>query len=180
MRLFLSYAPCNQSRDEFMKMIEEAKQYGKGLAHRYEALHCTLAYLGKVKDEDYDHLVQILRKVGKRHASFDVQGKGIWLSTDTSVYHARSLLYLWENNSCVQSIYDDLCSQLEIHGYWYAEHGDYMPHTTLFMSYVPFDEEKIFHASVLNDHFDCIVLYQVTKIDGHVAYYPLFVQKLEG
>lgn len=182
MELFLSYYPSNKTRDGLMQVIEEAKQYGDGVCHRYETLHVTLSYLGEVEDERYDKLVSILREVGKRHAPFTMKGEGrVWLSPDTSVYNARSLIYMWEKNDAIQGVFDDITSELDAAGYWHADHGDYMPHSTLFMSYVPNNaEEKVPAAPAFDDRFDSIVLYQCTTIDGHVAYYPVFIQPLEG
>ncbi|MBR5501864.1 MAG: 2'-5' RNA ligase family protein [Oscillospiraceae bacterium] len=182
MELFLSFYPGNKTRDGLMKTIEEAKQYGDGVCHRYETLHVTLDYLGEVADERYDALVEILRKVGQRHAPFTMKGEGrVWLSPDTSVYNARSLLYMLIKNEAIQAVFDDLSKELEAADFWHADHGGYMPHSTLFMSYVPNNaEEKVPSVPAFDDRFDSIILYQCCEIDGHVAYYPLFVQPLEG
>ena len=181
MELFLSYTPSNENRESMFKVIDEAKKHAGGEPHRYETLHSTLAYLGEIGEERLPELREVVRTVGSRHKAIPVRGKKAVVSHDTAVYDAWGLLYLWEENDQLSDLYADLDHELAVHGFWEEGKFGYFPHSTLYMRYFPNpgEEEWTPEAPVLEDRFDQIVLYQVTVIDGHVAYYPLFVQRLQ-
>lgn len=176
MELFLSFAPSNATREIFLKAAEETREYAEGTVHRYETLHSTLVYLGEVDEEKLPELRNIVGEVAGRHHKLPVEGDRVVVSQDTSIYGAWGLLYLWKKTDEVEALYQDMMRTLAEAGY--VKHGsrDYLLHSTLFMQYYPKAgfEDKAPETPPVKDCFDRVILYQVTEIDGHVAYYPLY------
>ncbi len=182
MELFLHYAPSNENREKFLKTIEETKAWAKGEPHRFESLHTTLAYLGEVDEDRLPELREIVKQLCLRHGPLRTEGDRIYLSHDGSVYGAWGLLYVWKKTPEMQAVFDDVTAELARHGFWFADHGDYMPHSTLYMKYYPDEPEKelLPEFPECEDTWDTVFISQVTVIDGHVAYYPLYEDRLKG
>ena len=181
MELFLSFAPSNSTREIFLKAAEEAEQYATGTVHRYETLHSTLVYLGEVDESKLPELRRIVGEVTGRHHALPVQGDKVVLSHDTSIYDAWGLLYLWKKTDAVEALFQDMVNTLTDAGYLNGYNRDYLLHSTLFMQYYPNEgcEDRVPATSPIEDCFDRVILYQVTVIDGHVAYYPLYEERLK-
>ena len=181
MELFLSFAPSNATREVLLKVAEEATDYAKGTIHRYETLHSTLVYLGEVDEEKLPELRRLVGEVSERHSKLPVEGDKVVVSQDTKVYGAWGLLYIWKKTDEVESLYQDMVKTLTDTGYLHNYSRDYLLHSTLFMQYYPDEgcEDKVPVTPPVKDCFDRVILYQVTEIDGHVAYYPLYVAPLK-
>lgn len=183
MELFLHYSPSNENRRRLMAAIEETKAWATGEPHRWETLHSTLAYLGEVDEARVPELCKIIEEVAASHKALPTEGDHIMLSHDMSVYNAWGLIYIWKKSPEMQAVYEEITSKIKDAGFWFDDHGaTYTPHSTMYMKYYPNEpeEEKKPEYPQLYDTFDTIVLSQVTVIDGHVAYYPLFWAKFEG
>ncbi len=183
MELFFHYSPSNENREKFLRAIEQTKAWAKGEPHRFESLHSTLAYLGEVDEDRLPELRELVREVASRHKALEARGGRMYLSHDGSVYGAWGLLYLWDKTPEMQAVYEDVTAELAAHGFWFADHGGkYVPHTTLYMKYYPDEPEKelLPDCPACEDLWDTILISQVTVIDGHVAYYPLFEQRFFG
>ena len=176
MELFLSFAPSNATREVLLKAAEEASAHARGTIHRYETLHSTLVYLGEVDEEKLPELRKIISEVSERHNKLPVEGDKVVVSQDTSIYGAWGLLYIWKKTDEVEALYQDMVDSLTKAGYLKNYSRDYLLHSTLYMQYFP--EEGYENAAPatppVSDCFDRVILYQVTEIDGHVAYYPLY------
>ena len=181
MELFLSFAPSDTTRNVLLRAAKEAGKHARGTIHRYETLHSTLAYLGEVDEEKLPELRTIISKVSDRHNKLHVVGDRVVVSQDTSIYGAWGLLYVWKKTREVQLLFEDMVDELTKAGYLKNYNRDFLLHSTLYMQYFP---DKGFENNApdtppVEDCFDRIILYQVTEIDGHVAYYPLFETRLK-
>ena len=176
MELFLSFAPSNETREVLLAAAEEAGKHADGTIHRYETLHSTLVYLGEVNEDKLPDLRRLVGSVSKRHSKLPVEGNKVIVSHDTSIYGAWGLLYLWNKTDEVESLFQDMVDALTEAGYLHNYNRDYLLHSTLFMQYYPHEGYESIAPDVpsVKDCFDRVILYQVTKIDGHVAYYPLY------
>lgn len=181
MELFLSFAPSNETRKIFLKAAEDTKEYAEGTVHRYETLHSTLVYLGEVDEEKLPELRDIVGEVAERHRKLSVEGDKVIVSQDTSIYGAWGLLYIWKKTDEVEALYQDMVKALTEAGYLKRYGREYLLHSTLFMQYYPREgfEDKAPETPPVKDCFDRVILYQVTEIDGHVAYYPLYEAPLK-
>ena len=176
MELFLSFSPSEPTRNAFMAASQAAAPHADGLPHRYETLHSTLVYLGETDEANLPELRAIVGGVAARHHALPVEGKGIVVSHDTSVYGAWGLLYLWKKTPEVESLFQDMVDALTEKGYLHNYNRDYLLHSTLWMTYFPKEGYEDWTPPIgeISDCFDRVTLYQVTTVDGHVAYYPLY------
>ena len=181
MELFLSFAPSDATRKAFLKAAEETREYATGTMHRYETLHSTLVYLGEVDEEKLPELRELVGSVADRHHALPVEGDSVVVSHDTSIYDAWGLLYLWKKTDEVEALFQDMVTVLTDAGYLHNYNRNYLLHSTLYMQYYPNkgSEDKVPAVPLLRDCFDRVILYQVTTIDGHVAYYPLYETRLK-
>ena len=181
MELFLSFAPSHETRLAFLDAAEQAQGHATGEKHRYETLHSTLTYLGEIDEVRLPEIRDLVGEVAGRHHPLPVKGKGIEVSHDTSVYNAWGLLYIWEKTPEVQALFEDMRDTLTEKGFLKNYEREYLLHSTLFMKYFPNEGEEEWVPSIPapTDCFDEIILYQVTTIDDHVAYYPLYWARLK-
>ncbi len=176
MELFLSFSPSNETREAFMSAAEAASLHAKGEPHRYESLHSTLVYIGEKEESCLPELRAIVGEVCARHHALPVEGEGIVVDREMMVYDAWGLLYMWNKTPEVQALFTDMRDTLTEKGYLHNYNRDYVLHSTLWMTYFPEKGYEDWTPPIgqVSDCFDRVTLYQVTVIDGHVAYYPLY------
>ena len=181
MELFLSFTPSEKTREVFLDAVRQAFDHADGELHRYETLHSTLVYLGETDEAELPNLRKIVGSVTERHHALPVEGDRVIVSHDTSIYGSWGLLYLWKKTPEVEDLFQDMVRTLTAAGYLENYNRDYLLHSTLYMTYFPREgsEEWTPDTPPVQDCFDRVILYQVTTIDGHVAYYPLYEAKLK-
>lgn len=98
-----------------------------------EDLHVTMAYLGKTKEYDPDHLQELPGKVAEwaqRHPrpAMSVEGSGTFLARNADGPH---VLHALVNAPGLHRMQADLTDHLRSHGYRPREDYGYIPHVTL-------------------------------------------------
>ena len=159
MRLFFAYWPSSEKADEISEWVRRAHSLYGGRMMRTETLHMTLAFLGKVGEEERQRLVQacgqwslptgdmVLHEPGCfRHAKVVWVGPGSPETDDSTANrhtgHTSSTDLRW-----LYSAQERLWHYLAAVGWWQRESG-FRPHVSLLRNAAPGTLDELSGPSV--------------------------------